>query len=1013
MPSVFQAEINYCLTTYDALPPTQNDWETSKKKRASSALSLLQLRPKSSSGGSRNAFIAPESTVKPLASYPIPPPPSFDSNGKESVQWDGDGFDTQRATLRHARSIPQLPPLSGTRESQKRTGTLTNKWRRAVIVIHLHGDGGQQGGGLTIYDNDEIAFRQVLRPIPEINWLNDDVQKVDPSVYAKPHVLSLHLSEYLAIEGRVNNNDNSRKSISTGSRPLKSQNSTFSKFGKRARGYTVTTKTEQLGNSKIKPIEDQSNLNLDTDAVDYDNEENIILDSSTSASPMPSRERDSSSDKILLLEFLTEKEKFEWFVLLRSFGGTLLPRLHRRLEIKVLDLQENIPFSNLSLNGYGQVNSKPGEVGSFDQLSIRSKSEYSNHNHNISSTKVSFLQDKNNDYKPGWAAKDKLKVEIYTDKIMIGQTTWAQAEERSESPFWAEVFNFENMREFSTCRLKIYKLRSGKTPQHFATVNLPLVSAMLKVKDERYPIISLTGQVIGEIRLNIIYRSVNIIGGENYTLPEVYYGRGGNQITYYLMAKGLLDQCVDMYTRFYWALGLIFPRITEMSQIEAKVSGDVLFRSNTPLTRLLEATMRLICSDFLRLSIGPTINYILENEIEVHNESTKSMNKLLDDCWNDMYTQRGVFPNVLRKIFATLFKEVKENHAERTMWYKSVSSFLFLRLIGPALMRPNLFGLSRGLPKSSVQKTLTLIAKIFHSTAFFTISDTIKDPEIARFSSFIRNNNDTMIDYLASFATPLDDFQAKPAPPSNIAEFLKVRVPLLPPEIAQGVPMLTDLIPVEIDADAAVFYELLYQRRKAKVGGAEMTREDGVVPGEEEEMIDLCRTMDVFVSGIHNKSHEHELGDNSSSILSYPREAAYFQEKGKEKEREAKLSAPRASLQIDINSAQRDRKSDLLSVRPNSHINLTEEHAETLDFVKMSKQGKRIVSTSSSSNIPTSSSSKDSSGGGLRPGNVVRLLGLGWMSPTYRPSEWGPSDMSSNQHQSYHGYVHGDNPETK
>ncbi|WWC90638.1 uncharacterized protein L201_005574 [Kwoniella dendrophila CBS 6074] len=884
MPSVFQAEINYCLTTYNNLPSTRNDWENQDKKRSALPLSFVQLKSKFTNSGKRNTIVSPEPLVKPFSSYPIPPPPvPSQKNNEKDEGSDGDRSDTQRATLRHARSIPQLPPLTVTREPQSRTTTTpSNKWRRGVIVIHVHGDGGSQGGGLNIYDNDEIIFKQVLRPIPEINWLNDDIQRIDPSVYSKPHVLSLHLPEIDKVDNR--------KSFSAGSSPFKSQASTLGKSGRRSRGYTITK--NQLANSNdtnnaTSPIPQDLN-----DITDEDTEENITLQ--TTSSRLGNR-KESLMDQVLLMEFLTEKENHEWFVLLRSFGGTPLPRLHRRLDIKVLDLQENIPFSNLNINN-GNGSSALGEDSTMDQMSSRSQQPQS-------ATKVSFAADKV-DFKTGWSTRDKLKIEIYTDKLMIGQTSWTHAEDRSETPIWAEVFKYENLRDFSTCKLKIHKFKSGKPSVHFATVFLPLVPSMSKSKDERFPIISLGGSVIGELRLNVIYTVVSIIGLQHYELPEIFRDFGGTRITYYITAKGLLDQCVDMFTRFFWALGYLYTRITEMCEIEAKANGDVLFRSNSPLTRLMEATMRLVCFDFLSLSIGPTINNILDNEIALNNENTKGVNKLLEVCWNDMYTHRGVFPNVLRGIFASLFKDVKGNHEERRLWYKAISSFIFLRLIGPALMRPNLFGLARGLPKPSVQKTLTLIAKIFHSMAFFTSNDLNKDPELARFSGFIKNNNDAMIDYLASFATPLDDFQLKAEQPSKIAEFLNTRLPLLPLELSQGIPMLSVLIPVEIDADAAVFYGLIYQRRKAKVGGAEMTQEDGVAKGEEESMIDLIRATDILVSTIHNAtiSETNDLVDNSSSILSDPREAELLKEK-----RQNRTTTPRPSMQIEAYSAQHDR----------------------------------------------------------------------------------------------------------
>ncbi|WWC63382.1 uncharacterized protein I303_105982 [Kwoniella dejecticola CBS 10117] len=980
-PSVFQAEVTYCLTTTNALPSTQNDWEPAKKKR-SSGLGLL--RPKSSHGGGRSGILSPEPIIKPLSSYPIPPPPPVPSrnNDDKDPSWKKDRYDTQRATLRHTRSIPQLPPLTAGTSSQKRvtSSSLSNKWRRGVILVHVHGEGGSQGGALTIYENDDIVYRQPLKPLPDINWSIDDIQKIHPSVYDKPFVLSLYL------QGSSRTSSDSRKSSSySRGRPLKPQMYTLSKIGRRARGYTITkvdtTSTASSGHT-------DSSVHFE-DGL-FSGQENVITpETSISTS------NDEQPEQVLLLDFNTEKEKNEWFVLLRSYSGNSLPRVERRLQIRVLDLQESIPFSSLQL---GSARVHRGEEAlcntaeSFDQISARS-SEPQNSNRTPGTIGK-------NDRKAGWAGKDRLKVEIYNDNQLMGQTIWTQAEDRSEIPFWAELFTFENVRDFSNCVLKICRLRSGKSAQPFATVSLPLVPGFMKSKDERYPIISLSGHVVGELRLIVTFTVVNVVGMNVYPLPEVFHGMGGTRTIYYMMSKGLLDQCIDLFTRFNWALGTTYNRLVEMSEIEAKASGDTLFRGNTPMTRLLEATMRLVCFDFLRLSIGPTITVILDNELVASHENTRSVIKLLDDCWEDMYSQRGTFPNILRQVFAVLFKNVKENHAERKLRYKAVSSFLFLRLIGPALMRPHLFGLTQGLPKLPVQRTLTLVAKIFHTLAFFTWSDTACDPELARYTIFIRKNHDTMVDYLSSFATPLDDFQCRPDPPSSIATFLAARLPLLPPEYAQCVPMLTVAGPVEVDADAAVFYELLYQRRKAKVGGAEMTREDGVVPGEEEEMKDLIRTMDQFISSVHRASYEHVTGDTGSSIHSDPRESQ------RDLTSSARPITPsRPSLQIDVHSAQRDRKLDLTR----SKSNLFEGGEMT-----SSSSSRRAISPnpnrnpnpnlSSSNAIPCRDGNNNNNNNAGSAGGAWKWLNFGWMSPTFRPPGMGYDPDVTSAHPNSYGF---------
>lgn len=138
--------------------------------------------------------------------------------------------------------------------------------------------------------------------------------------------------------------------------------------------------------------------------------------------------------------------------------------------------------------------------------------------------------------------------------------------------------------------------------------------------------------------------------------------------------------------------------------------------------------MRMMCADFLKASLGPTIRRVILERIEPRlfhsnysDESEPALNfrvlgimtELIQTCWANMYDNRHLFPNFIRHILAHLFRMVKEFHddGDDLLRYKAVSSFVFLRLIGPALMSPHLFGLAESLLDPPQQRTLTLIAR--------------------------------------------------------------------------------------------------------------------------------------------------------------------------------------------------------------------------------------------------------------------------------------------------------------
>jgi hypothetical protein len=56
-----------------------------------------------------------------------------------------------------------------------------------------------------------------------------------------------------------------------------------------------------------------------------------------------------------------------------------------------------------------------------------------------------------------------------------------------------------------------------------------------------------------------------------------------------------------------------------------------LFRSNKPLSKLLEATMRLTCGEFLAQSLGHTVAQLITSD------DTASVHAMAQDCWDEVY----------------------------------------------------------------------------------------------------------------------------------------------------------------------------------------------------------------------------------------------------------------------------------------------------------------------------------------------------------------------------------------
>ncbi|WVQ82112.1 hypothetical protein IAT38_004240 [Cryptococcus sp. DSM 104549] len=876
-PYLFTASVAFLITDPSSPPPPQQDTDSlrahhahtqSQKKKRTSGLDLL--RPKSSHGSTRPGQLSPQS-ISPVSPSVIPSPvvnfglPPVDSFKRDEV----DAFGAQRATLRHTKSIPQILPLEQPQKSSNdRKRRRSHHWKNGTVELDLDGTGGRHGGELKIYTPDGVVLRQPFHPLRQQTVSCEDVDMVHHSVYGRLHTLSFRLPYTEPVpqtptplsEDPPTVAPSLRKSTSRG-RSLRPNIVSPLSLITRARGSTISHPDSTSASAQLDRLRD----------ITRPSHPPVLGVSSAGSFSSFSEADGDTGDVKVLLAFGSEHARGEWYALLRAFACEDTPRVLRRLHLKVLDLQEAVALSSGRLQGSGV-----GEEGASSQHGTASIEVRSAKSGEAPSTTG------RSQVKLGWASKEVLCVEIHIDNRMIGRTTWAKAEEGSLIPFWAEHFDFEDLPPFTTCLLKICRLRSNKS-QPVATVALPLVPSFSKVRDERYPVRSLVvDSTIGELRMSVAYHEVPVLPRAEHNSAYIFDGASGTRMVYYLSAQGYLDQIISVITKTGIARDPTLPWLLDMIEVEAKASGNTLFRSNTPLTRTLEAAMRLVCIDFLRLSIGPTVTTVLKNDIAVRPEDTGTMEKLAQQCWDDMYSQRG---SVLRTVFAKLFKSVKENHEERKLHYKAVSSFLFLRLIGPALMRPHLFDLARGLPRAGVQRTLTLLAKILHAMAFFSYRDTSRDSEVGAYAKFIKDADDSgvMVDYLSSFATPLDAYQALPPPPTPIETFLSERMPLLTPTQNSWIPLLTAAGPIDLLADGAVMLEALYQRRKGLRG-----EEVG-----DEEVKERLGEMDRLLRRFHRK---------------------VFQWEGRQSRIEEDRShTPRPSLHIDVPAAQRDRSKPKIS----------------------------------------------------------------------------------------------------
>ncbi|KAI1091901.1 GTPase [Rostrohypoxylon terebratum] len=153
--------------------------------------------------------------------------------------------------------------------------------------------------------------------------------------------------------------------------------------------------------------------------------------------------------------------------------------------------------------------------------------------------------------------------------------------------------------------------------------------------------------------------------------------------------------------------------------------ANLLFRGNTLLTQALEFHMRRLGKEFLEEILVEKIFEIneLNPDCEVdpsriqHGDEMQShwsqLIQLTTEIWECIADSATKLPLELRQILKYVRAVAEDRYGDflRTVNYTSVSGFLFLRFICPAILNPKLFGLLRDNPRPRAQRTLTLIAK--------------------------------------------------------------------------------------------------------------------------------------------------------------------------------------------------------------------------------------------------------------------------------------------------------------
>lgn len=233
--------------------------------------------------------------------------------------------------------------------------------------------------------------------------------------------------------------------------------------------------------------------------------------------------------------------------------------------------------------------------------------------------------------------------------------------------------------------------------------------------------------------------------------------------------------------------------------------ANLLFRGNTLLTQALEFHMRRAGKEYLDHMLAAKINEI--NEMNPNCEVDPSKMKagenlqhnwdrllqLATEVWQCISKDPTKCPPELRSILKYVRAVAEDRYGDwlRTVTYTSVSSFLFLRFICPAILSPKLFGLLSDHPRPRAQRTFTLIAKALQALGNLTTFGK-KEDWMEPMNKFLNAQRQSIRDYIdAICAIPVDRNRAAPGPSYSTPITIHARMSA---NAREGFPALPHLI---------------------------------------------------------------------------------------------------------------------------------------------------------------------------------------------------------------------------
>ncbi|KDQ07706.1 hypothetical protein BOTBODRAFT_59835 [Botryobasidium botryosum FD-172 SS1] len=434
-----------------------------------------------------------------------------------------------------------------------------------------------------------------------------------------------------------------------------------------------------------------------------------------------------------------------------------------------------------------------------------------------------------------------LYCDILVDGEICGRTT---VKKGSSSPYWHESFKFTDMPPFEIMKINLWKekkLLPGK-PTFLGTVEISLKAIQRGETIEGwFPAQSPNSGSAGEVHLKLKVDEVTILPEEAYHgVLEVLEEHNHLDLLNELEQKMRLEHIAPYLINIAEARQVFLADLCELAHREVEASSQkTLFRGNSTLTKVIEIVMHDHGRAFLEASIGSVVRRMIAENIALEIDPMKNKRGPKDiernvellvywckEFWSQIWLVRNECPFELRQLFFNIRYLVEKKYTGKEnakLRWQSVSAFCFLRFIVPAILYPHLFNICPGFAPVSVQRSLTLVAKVIQRLANLNTTPH-KEEYMDSVKAFLSENVEAMIDYIIIVSTHLPETPWDGAPltrrgskgdydQANITKSLGERTSLLSTLEREAVPRLPYIL--DLPRDLAMLASAVVRRARS------------------------------------------------------------------------------------------------------------------------------------------------------------------------------------------------------